>query len=88
MRQAALKTSNGNRAAIARASDAHLRKTWTLLFGGRTVFSLPRAAILRTSVMNHMIHHRAQFGVYLRLNELTVPALYGPSADEGKMSQA
>lgn len=73
------------RAAIAMASDDHLRKTWTLLFGGRTVFSLPRTAVLRTSVMNHMIHHRAQLGVYLRLNELPVPALYGPSADEGKM---
>jgi len=73
------------RASIARASDDHLGKTWTLLFGGKTVFSLPRAAVLRTTVMNHMIHHRAQLGVYLRLNEIPVPALYGPSADEGGM---
>jgi uncharacterized damage-inducible protein DinB len=73
------------RAAIAGASDAHLQKTWTLLFGGKTVFSLPRTTVLRTTVMNHMIHHRAQLGVYLRLNEIPVPALYGPSADEGGM---
>jgi len=73
------------RAAIAGASDAHLQKTWTLLVAGKTVFSLPRTAVLRTTVMNHMIHHRAQLGVYLRLNEIPVPALYGPSADEGKM---
>jgi len=46
---------------------------------------LPRMVVLRTTVMNHMIHHRAQLGVYLRLNEIPVPALYGPSADEGGM---
>ena len=57
---------------------------WTLLLGGKTVFTLPRIAVLRTSVMNHSIHHRAQLGVYLRLNGVPVPALYGPSADEGK----
>jgi uncharacterized damage-inducible protein DinB len=73
------------RSAIAAATDAHLQKTWTLLFGENTVFSLPRTVVLRTSVMNHMIHHRAQLGVYLRLNEIPVPALYGPSADEGGM---
>jgi len=73
------------RSAIAAATDAHLQKTWTLLFGGNTVFSLPRTVVLRTSVMNHMIHHRAQLGVYLRLNEIPVPALYGTSADEGGM---
>jgi uncharacterized damage-inducible protein DinB len=53
-----------------------------LLFNGKTVFSLPRAAVLRGPFMNHTIHHRAQLGVYLRLNEVPVPALYGPSADE------
>ncbi|HEV8132120.1 MAG TPA: DinB family protein [Acidobacteriota bacterium] len=73
------------RAAIAGASDEHLKKPWTLLFGGKTVFTLPRIAVLRTSVMNHGIHHRAQLGVYLRLNNVPVPALYGPSADEGSM---
>jgi len=70
------------RAAIAGASDEHLMKTWTLLFNGRTVFAIPRAAVLRGPFMNHTIHHRAQLGVYLRLNDVPVPALYGPSADE------
>jgi uncharacterized damage-inducible protein DinB len=70
------------RAAIADASDEHLMKTWTLLYNGKTVFALPRAAVLRGPFMNHTIHHRAQLGVYLRLNNVPVPALYGPSADE------
>jgi uncharacterized damage-inducible protein DinB len=73
------------RAAISGASDELLRNNWALLFGGKTVFSLPRTVVLRTTVMNHMIHHRAQLGVYLRLNGVPVPALYGPSADEGNM---
>ena len=73
------------RAAIARASDAHLVKPWSLLFGGKTMFTLPRTAVLRSFVMNHSIHHRAQLGVYLRLNNIPVPAIYGPSADEGAM---
>jgi uncharacterized damage-inducible protein DinB len=64
------------------ASDAQLMETWTLLAGGKTIFALPRIAVLRSMVMNHMIHHRAQLGVYLRLNDIPVPALYGPSADE------
>lgn len=73
------------RAAIASAADEHLMKSWTLLFGGKTIFTLPRISVLRTSVMNHIIHHRAQLGVYLRLNGVPVPAIYGPSADEGAM---
>jgi uncharacterized damage-inducible protein DinB len=70
------------RAAIADASDEHLMKTWTLLYNGKTVLALPRAAVLRGPFMNHTIHHRAQLGVYLRLNDVPVPALYGPSGDE------
>jgi uncharacterized damage-inducible protein DinB len=70
------------RAAIAAASDEHLGKGWTLISNGRPIFTLPRAAVLRSFVMNHMIHHRAQLGVYLRLNDIPVPATYGPSADE------
>ena len=73
---------NAARAAIASASDEHLMKTWTLLYNGKTIFALPRAAVLRGPFMNHTIHHRAQLGLYLRLNEVPVPALYGPSADE------
>ena len=58
---------------------------WTLLSSGATVFTMPKIAVLRSFVMNHMIHHRAQLGVYLRLNDVPVPALYGPSADEQGM---
>jgi len=70
------------RVAISRVSDDHLSQTWTLLFGGNKVFSRPRIAVLRNAVLNHSIHHRAQLGVYLRLNNLPVPSIYGPSADE------
>ncbi len=76
------------RTAIAAASDEHLMKPWTLLHGGQKVFSMPRSAVLRSFVLNHLIHHRAQLGVYLRLNNIPVPALYGPSADEGAFGQA
>ena len=70
------------REAIAAATDERLMQPWTLQHGGRTVFTLPRAAMLRSFVMNHTIHHRAQLGVYLRLNDIPVPSVYGPSADE------
>ena len=70
------------RTALSQATDADLRKMWTLLQGGTTLFAMPRAGVLRGMVMNHMIHHRAQLGVYLRLNDVPVPGFYGPSADE------
>jgi uncharacterized damage-inducible protein DinB len=73
------------RAAIAGSSDETLLKPWSLLAGGKTLFTMPRIACLRGFVMNHIIHHRAQLGVYLRLNDIPVPAIYGPSADEGQM---
>ena len=71
------------RAAIAAASDAELFKPWTLLSNGKQILTLPKIAVLRSFVMNHTIHHRAQLGVYLRLNDVPVPSIYGPSADEG-----
>ncbi len=70
------------RAALAAATDDQFQKPWSLLNGGKNVFTLPRAAVLRGFVMNHLIHHRAQLGVYLRLNDVPVPSVYGPSADE------
>ena len=73
------------RAAIASAGDDQLMKPWALLSGGNPIFTLPRIAVLRTMIMNHGIHHRAQLGVYLRLNDIPVPAIYGPSADESGM---
>jgi uncharacterized damage-inducible protein DinB len=51
---------------------------------GKTIFSMPKVAVLRSFVMNHMIHHRGQLSVYLRLNDVPVPSIYGPSADEGQ----
>jgi uncharacterized damage-inducible protein DinB len=70
------------RAAIAGASDAELFKPWTLLSNGNAILTMPKIAVLRSFVMNHLIHHRAQLGVYLRLNDIPVPSIYGPSADE------
>ncbi|HUI57517.1 MAG TPA: DinB family protein [Bryobacteraceae bacterium] len=70
------------RAAIAGASDQHLMASWSLLSGGQPIFTMPRIACVRSMIMNHVIHHRAQLGVYLRLNDIPVPATYGPSADE------
>jgi uncharacterized damage-inducible protein DinB len=73
------------RKALAGASDAHLMKKWSFLNNGQELFAMPRVACLRTWVFNHVVHHRAQLGVYLRLNNIPVPAIYGPSADEGSM---
>lgn len=70
------------RAALAAASDEQLKGKWSLLSGGHTVFSMSRAAVLRGFVLSHCIHHRGQLTVYLRLLDVPVPALYGPSADE------
>ena len=71
-----------SRKAIASVSDADLQKPWSLLNNGNVLMTMPRIVCLRNFVMNHTIHHRAQLGVYLRLNNVAVPALYGPSADE------
>ena len=70
------------RASLAGASDEHLMMSWTLAAAGQDLFSMPRVGVLRSFVMNHIVHHRAQLGVYLRLNDIPVPSIYGPSADE------
>jgi uncharacterized damage-inducible protein DinB len=70
------------RKALASTGDAAMGQNWSLKSDGETLMSLPRVAVLRSFVMNHSIHHRAQLAVYLRLNEIPVPAIYGPSADE------
>ncbi|HEX5424921.1 MAG TPA: DinB family protein [Candidatus Acidoferrales bacterium] len=79
------KNAAAARAALAGASDENLLGSWTLLAGGQKIFSMPRLAVLRSFVLSHIIHHRAQLGVYLRMNDVPVPSLYGPSADEGQM---
>jgi uncharacterized damage-inducible protein DinB len=71
------------RAAIEQASDAHLMQACSLVSAGKSILTKPRIAILRSFVMNHIIHHRAQLCVYLRLNDIPAPGLYDPSADEG-----
>ena len=64
-------------------TDAEYMARWSLMRGEHEVFSMPRIAAWRSFVMSHMIHHRGQLSVYLRLNDIPVPAIYGPSADEG-----
>jgi uncharacterized damage-inducible protein DinB len=71
------------RAAIEQAEDAALMQPWSLMRGGQPIFTLPRIAVLRTMLFSHVIHHRGQLSVYLRLNDVPVPSIYGPSADEG-----
>lgn len=73
------------RAAIAAATNEQFIKPWSLLKGGQTIFTLPRIGVIRALILNHSIHHRAHLCVYLRLNDIPVPALYGPSADEQGM---
>ncbi|MBL8143674.1 MAG: DinB family protein [Acidobacteria bacterium] len=70
------------RAVLAGASDADFVVGWTLKMAGQDLFTIPRIGCVRTWVMNHVIHHRAQLSVYLRLNDIPVPSMYGPSADE------
>lgn len=70
------------RAVLAAASDADLMKSWTLKAGDTVYFTMPKVAVIRSFVMNHLIHHRGQLTVYLRLAGGKVPGLYGPSADE------
>jgi len=64
-------------------TDAEYQGMWTLKRGGQQVFSVPRVAAFRSFVLHHIIHHRGQLSLYLRLNDVPVPAIYGPSADEG-----
>jgi uncharacterized damage-inducible protein DinB len=70
------------RAALASATDEHLEKAWRFSFGEQPISNDSRSATFRRVFFNHLIHHVAQLGVYLRLNGIPVPALYGPSADE------
>jgi len=73
------------RASIAGCSDETFMKMWSLKRGGATLMTLPKIAVVRSFVMNHVIHHRGQLSVYLRELNVPVPSIYGPSADEGSM---
>jgi uncharacterized damage-inducible protein DinB len=70
------------RAAIEAAGDADYDVPWSLVFGGHVAFTLPRYMVMRTVVLNHLIHHRAQLGTYLRALDVPIPGLYGPSEDD------
>jgi len=70
------------RASLVNASDEALMKSWRFSFGPQLIGDAPRASMFRGLFFDHMIHHVAQLGVYLRLNNIPVPGLYGPSADE------
>ena len=70
------------RAGIAATGDGEMLAPWTFKSGEQVVFTMPRAATLRSFIMNHLIHHRGQLTVYLRLKNVPVPSVYGPTADE------
>jgi uncharacterized damage-inducible protein DinB len=70
------------RRTLAARTDAELVVPWTLKRGEHEIFTLPRIAALRGFVMNHSIHHRGQLTVYLRLKDVLLPPVYGPTADE------
>jgi uncharacterized damage-inducible protein DinB len=70
------------RAALVGKTDAELMAPWALKNGGKTIFSMPKAVVWRSFVMSHLIHHRGQLSVYLRMQDVALPSIYGPSADE------
>lgn len=70
-----------SREAIAGAPDSDMQVVWSLKHGDKTIFAVPRVAVLRTFTMNHIIHHRGQLSVYLRLLDIPLPSIYGPTAD-------
>ncbi len=72
----------GARKALEGATDEVLFEPWTLKNAGHAIFTMPKVACLRSFCFNHLIHHRGQLSVYLRLNDIPVPGMYGPSADE------
>jgi len=76
------KACAASREAIATADDATAMATWTMRQGEQVIFAMPKIAVIRSFVLNHNVHHRAQLGVYLRLLDVPVPSLYGPTADE------
>ncbi|QDS93987.1 DinB superfamily protein [Roseimaritima multifibrata] len=71
-----------SRSLLESVSDEELHKPWSLKNAGETLFTMPKLAVIRTWVLNHIIHHRAHLCVYLRMNDIPVPGLYGPSGDE------
>ncbi|MEZ5429362.1 MAG: DinB family protein [Pyrinomonadaceae bacterium] len=71
--------------ALKNASDETFFQTWTMRNGEQVYFEMPKIQVIRSFCYNHIYHHRGQLSVYLRLNDIPVPSIYGPSADEGQM---
>jgi uncharacterized damage-inducible protein DinB len=72
----------GTRSALVGKTDPELMAPWTLKSGAHTIFTMPKAAVWRSFVVSHLVHHRGQLSVYLRLQSVPLPSIYGPSADE------
>lgn len=70
---------------LENASDGKFMENWTMRMGEKVYFTMPKAAVVRSFSYNHLYHHRAQLGVYLRLLDIPLPGLYGPTADEQNM---
>jgi uncharacterized damage-inducible protein DinB len=70
------------RPVLQAVTDEAMARPWSLVFSGHTVFTMPKSLVMRNMVLNHMVHHRAQLGVYLRILEIPIPGMYGPSADD------
>lgn len=75
-------------AALGNMSDAQLMETWRLMSGDREIMAMPRVAVVRAIMLNHWYHHRGQLLVYLRLHNVPLPSVYGPTADENPFAQA
>lgn len=75
------------RDALQTTNDEHLLTTWRFVVGGHVASENPRHVMIEDSVFSHLAHHRGQLTVYLRLSKSSVPALYGPSADEGRFER-
>ena len=75
------KSAEEGRAALAAATDEDMQKSWTFKYGDVFSMTETRPKVVRSSI-NHLVHHRAQLGVYLRLNDIPIPGMYGPSADD------
>ncbi len=71
--------------SLKQVSDESMLENWKMRNGEQIYFDMPRIAVLRGFVLKHLVHHRGQLSVYLRLNDIPVPEIYGPSADEGTM---
>lgn len=71
--------------ALKICADERFMENWTMRNAETVYFTMPKVAVMRSFVMNHIVHHRGQLSVYLRLNDIAVPSIYGPSADEGQM---